>query len=824
MSFISSLNTIFPAAHEDSAHSGWTRQLVPSLVAAIMGIALSVTAAAMVARWEDRHAQSQFDVIAGNYFLVLQNGIKEYLSKLRAVRALFDSDDQVPRGEFEAFTRPLLESNSAIQTLSWVPRVLRSERAAHEQLGAAEGLTDYAIKAIAADGSMAPSPENDEYFPIFYATVPKTSRLYGLDLRSEPATLAELEHARDWDQLGFSEVPALVTTGGTQHGFIFSLPLYRHGLPHDTVEDRRRNLVGFVHGSFATAKMIDTIVHASTTPQGLDLFFFEPDAGPSALPLYVRGSRLREQALGPMSRAAAFARPHWSRDLLVSSQRWMTMVAVPMPGGPLTVRHDRAWIVLIFGLIISGGVVAYLCASGRHSRRLMRANRKVSELAQMDPLTALANRRAFAERLNLAFNSCKRGAKPFAVLYFDLDHFKDVNDTLGHPVGDALLRQVADRVKNAVRDGDLVARFGGDEFAILQNDLTDLTAASTLAAKIGEIVAAPYFIEGSEVHVTASIGISLYTPDVAGPSAMMIQADLALYRAKEDGRNCFRFHSEDLDYQVEERVTIADELRGALDRGELELYYQPQVELVSGRIVGLEALLRWNHHKRGFLAPSVFIPIAERTGLILPLGQWVLDTACRQLRSWQDQGIAPEVVAVNFSAVQFKGSSDLERDLAASLNTWGIPPHKIEVELTETVLMEVTQLHSSHFERLRKLGVGIAIDDFGTGYSSLNYLTNYPVNRLKIAQELIFGVDSDPRNATVVRAAIQLAQELGIEIIAEGVETEGQAKFLLSAGCKYCQGYYFSRPVNAERATKLLRVGNVKAGRNALRVVETTAA
>ena len=226
--------------------------------------------------------------------------------------------------------------------------------------------------------------------------------------------------------------------------------------------------------------------------------------------------------------------------------------------------HDRAWIVLIFGLIVSGGVAAYLSASGRHAWRLVLANQKVFELAHLDALTALANRRAFIERLNLAFIACQRGAAPFAVLYFDLDQFKDVNDTLGHPIGDALLRQVADRVKTAVREGDVVARFGGDEFAVLQLDALDLAAASTLAAKIGKVVAAPYLIEGSEVHITASIGVSPYTPDVAGPNAMMIQADLALYRAKAEGRNCFRFHSDDLDHQVQERMAMTDELRGAL--------------------------------------------------------------------------------------------------------------------------------------------------------------------------------------------------------------------------------------------------------------------
>jgi diguanylate cyclase (GGDEF)-like protein len=455
---------------------------------------------------------------------------------------------------------------------------------------------------------------------------------------------------------------------------------------------------------------------------------------------------------------------------------------------------------------------------------MMRVNQKVSDLAQLDPLTGLINRRAFMDRHGAAFAAGRRGGKAFAVLYFDLDHFKDVNDTLGHAAGDELLHEVAARVLSAVRGNDIVARFGGDEFAILQSDVDDLTAAGTLAAKIGKIVAEPYSIEGNEVHISASIGISRYTPDVAGPDAMMIQADLALYRAKADGRNCVRFHSAELDRDVTERVIITDELRGAAGRGELELYYQPQVELRSGRIAGMEALLRWNHPTRGRIPPAVFIPIAERSGEIQPLGRWVLDAACRQLQQWQNDGIAPEIVGVNFSALQFKGSADIDRDVAASLDKWGIAPGKIEMELTESVLMDITQQHSASFERLRQLGVRIAIDDFGTGYSSLSYLVKYPINRLKIAQELMFGVDTDSRSATVVRAAIRLAHELGIEIIAEGIETEGQAKFLLSAGCEHGQGYFFSKPVDVARATELLRRGAIEPGRPSLRLIQPTAA
>jgi diguanylate cyclase len=801
------------------------REFGPGILAAVIGIAASVIPAFLIIQADNQDAERQFRVLAENQFMVLQSGLNEYVNRLKAVRALFDSSvEPVTRNGFEAFTRPLLSENAAIATLSWVPRILDSERAEHERLGVREGLPNYQIKDMGPDGKMSVSPERDEYYPIFYATVPITSALYGLDLRSETTTLSELERSRDQDCLGFSPVPTLISSGGTQGGFLFSLPIYKRGSVHDSIESRRQNLAGFVHGSLTTAKMIDATITDNRTPSDLDLLFFAPGGNAQSMPLYTHPSRLRTSPLASMPRAAAAAGISWSRDLKVDGQRWLTMVARPMPGGTGTSNHERAWTVLILGLIITAAVVAYIRASRMNASRMMEANQKVSDLAQTDALTSLANRRAFMERLGEAFAAYERRGTPFAVLYFDIDYFKDINDTLGHAAGDTLLRELAGRLVEAVRVTDIVARLGGDEFAILQTNVRDLAAAGTLAAKVGELVRVPFVVNGNSVHVSCSIGISRYKPDVAGPEAMMIQADLALYRAKEDGRNCFRFHSADLDHEVKERVVLADELRGAIGRDELELLYQPEVELRTGHIIGLEALLRWNHPKRGQISPSVFIPIAERSGQIQTIGQWVLDAACRQLRAWQDADIAPGLVGVNISALHFKGAVELDREVAACLQKWGIAPEMIEIELTESVLMEITQQHNDRFERLRQLGVRIAIDDFGTGYSSLSYLANYPINRVKIAQELVFRVDTEPRSAAVVRAAIRLADELGIDLIAEGVESEGQEQFLVSAGCAYGQGYYFSRPVNVRRATELLRLKKIEPPRKSLRLVESSAA
>ncbi len=435
-----------------------------------------------------------------------------------------------------------------------------------------------------------------------------------------------------------------------------------------------------------------------------------------------------------------------------------------------------------------------------------RAEQKIVELARTDALTGLANRVAFLDRLQFAFARARRGAHSFAVLYLDLDHFKDVNDTLGHPAGDTLLKVVADRLRACVRETDMVARFGGDEFAVLQEDMTDievLTVRQILAASAS--AAASLSIDDNQIHTCASVGVVPYRRDITDPEAMMTKADLALYRAKTEGRDRFRFHIRELDHEVRERVTISEGLRLAVEKDELELYYQPQVELVSGRVVGLEALLRWNHPALGLLAPDKFIPIAESSGSILQIGRWVIEEVCRQIGVWQKQSILPRIVAANVSAGQFKLDSDLDRVVTEALATYDVAAERLELELTESVLMEATQRHSEEFARLRGVGVRLAIDDFGTGYSSLDYLRSFRVARLKIDGRFVGGVTNNADAATIVRAVIGLAHELGIEVVAEGVETAAQRDFLISAGCKFAQGFLFGRPMPAAAATALLR-------------------
>jgi diguanylate cyclase (GGDEF)-like protein len=430
---------------------------------------------------------------------------------------------------------------------------------------------------------------------------------------------------------------------------------------------------------------------------------------------------------------------------------------------------------------------------------------KIAVLATTGSLTGLANRATFMDRLRQAFADVKRGGPPFAVLYLDLDRFKEVNDTLGHPAGDMLLRSVSERLKGCVRETDFVARLGGDEFAILQTNMTDVANSTVLASKICNCLAAPYPFEDAEMDVTASVGISAYAPGI-GLDEMLTQVDIALYRAKDEGRNGYCFHSGDLDSEADARATLANDMKEALKRSELELYFQPQVGLSTGRIVGMEALIRWNHPTRGLLQPAQFLPIVEKTPISVALGQWVLDHACAQMSAWRDAGIAPQILAVNLSLRQLQSEQELVAAVTGTLANWALSPKDLELDVTESMLAHVTLRRSNVLKRLHKLGVNIAIDDFGGQYSSLDYLKTYGVSRVKIPRPTVEAAVHDPAAATMVRAIIGLAREYGIDVVAKGVETEAQRRLLsCEPSPAKVQGFYYGAPVPEAEATELLR-------------------
>ncbi|QXI16820.1 GGDEF/EAL domain-containing response regulator [Pseudomonas hamedanensis] len=434
------------------------------------------------------------------------------------------------------------------------------------------------------------------------------------------------------------------------------------------------------------------------------------------------------------------------------------------------------------------------------------AEEKLALLARSDGLTGLANRATLIERLHQAFAAARRGAAPFAVFYLDLDHFKRINDTLGHPVGDLLLQEVARRIKASVRENDVVARLGGDEFAIVQLDVSDPTQSAAMANNIRDTLLAPYHLAGNALHVSVSIGISTYTAASLDADSLLGQADTALYRAKEMGRNQYHFHCAEISREVAERMTLASELLTALDGDELTLNYAPEVDLHSRRILGMEAQIVWQHPRLGLLPASAFVPAAQRTGAIIALGRWVLDRACRQMRLWRDEGVAPPVMAIKLSLAQLKSGPELIYDVLRTTARWELAPWDLRFDVTEATLAQTKWTHNDVLPRLRELGVTIAIDDFGTEYSSFDYLKTYRVNHLKLAQTFIDSASRDPASANALRAIVNFARDLDIGIITEG-QTAPEAPLIegSEAPLSSAQGLYFSEAVSAEQAEQLLR-------------------
>jgi diguanylate cyclase (GGDEF)-like protein/PAS domain S-box-containing protein len=448
-----------------------------------------------------------------------------------------------------------------------------------------------------------------------------------------------------------------------------------------------------------------------------------------------------------------------------------------------------------------------------HVRSILTVTRDVSEradaesqvhyLAHYDLLTGLPNRALFRDRLLQAMAQAKRSDTLLAVMFLDIDHFKDVNDTLGHAIGDQLLKEISQRIRSCVRETDTVARFGGDEFGLIQTNLNSVEGAADLSDRLIAQLTQPYHIEGHEIHSGASIGVTIFPFDDHNAEDLLKNADMAMYKAKREGRGRYQFYIAELNQVIQRRAIIERELRMALQRDQFRLHYQPQLDLATGMVVGVEALLRWQHPERGDISPVEFIPVAESTSLILPIGDWVLRTACRQARAWQDAGLPPVRVAINLSAAQFR-HRNLQESIVSALTESGLDPHWLEVELTESLIMKDVRATIETLHNLHALGVQISVDDFGTGYSSLSYLTRFPISKIKLDKSFVRDVDKKD-GAAIARTVITLGHSLNMKVMAEGVETEMQLRFLREHACNEVQGYYFGRPMPPGAIERLLR-------------------
>jgi diguanylate cyclase (GGDEF)-like protein/PAS domain S-box-containing protein len=475
-------------------------------------------------------------------------------------------------------------------------------------------------------------------------------------------------------------------------------------------------------------------------------------------------------------------------------------VAIPTSDGPFGIlgaySRDRRGFSREDANFLKAIATSLGTAIGRH-----RVEARLSHVAQYDAITGLPNRTLFHDRLSLAMARARRQKSALALIFLDLDGFKEINDTLGHKAGDRLLRAVGARLKHALREGDTVARLGGDEFTVILEDLHDRDEATAVAHKVLGALSKPLSLEKQEFAVTASAGLTVYPEDTRNFETLLKNADTAMYYAKDKGKNNLQSYTPQMTTLKRERVTLENQLRRALENNELFLQYQPQVDLQSGSVVGVEALARWQHPELGAVSPGRFIPLAEKSGLIVPIGKWALATACAQGVAWQ-ASTAPLRIGVNVSARQFRG--DLFQTVAAVLASSGLDPQWLELELTESLLMEDPETARVTLLKLKGLGVTIAIDDFGSGYSSLSYLRHFPIDRLKIDQTFIRDLTTSPDDAAIARAIIALGHNMNLRVVAEGVETAEQLAFLRDNGCDVMQGFLYSEPVSADDCLALM--------------------
>lgn len=451
---------------------------------------------------------------------------------------------------------------------------------------------------------------------------------------------------------------------------------------------------------------------------------------------------------------------------------------------------------------LNGAQVGMIIARDITDRKLAQA--AIKNVAYHDELTGLPNRRLFKERLASAIEEAEEYAQRLAVLFLDLDRFREINDSLGHAFGDSVLLTMATRLQECVGSQNMIARMGGDEFAVLMPSLQRKEDALELAQSILAQLEVPVILEGYEFRITTSIGISLYPSDGADRESLMTCADTAMYRAKTQG-NSYQFYASTMNSSLYKRFVLEESLRKALLQNEFEVYYQPRVDASSGQVKAVEALLRWKHPELGMVSPVDFIPLAEETGLIVPIGKWVLREACRQNRAWQEQGLEPVRVAVNFSARQL-GERDIVKVIENTLHETGLEAKWLEIEITESTILHDVEATIVLFQTLKSMGAHISIDDFGTGYSSLSYLTRFKIDALKIDQSFVRDVTQNPENAAIATAVVNLAHSLQMDVVAEGVETCEQRDFLKQLQCHEMQGYLFSRPVPADQLRGLLAV------------------
>jgi len=776
--------------------SSTLRRYLAVFVIAVLGMLLSGIAYQWEHHQEEERLLQRFEFLAKERAATMQAAINRALQSLQATGAFFDASNYVSRTEFTLFLADRIAQHPDIHGIEWLLRVRDSEREAFETAARAEGLTDYQITELSGDQTLIPAKRRFEYFPVYYAEpLEKNRKALGYDSYSRSSSRPTMEQARDGGSMLASTPFRLIQDQHSALSTILYQPIYKLGSKPKSIAERRESLLGYVVVLLRIPDLIEQTTSLMDTTE-IDWLLLDSSLPADQQRLHFQPSRTRTVPFTPPPGDTLSGHFSVNVPLHLPGREWQ-MACSPAPAFFVHYGASRDWLILWTGLALTVLLCLYV---GSRIRRIEETER----LARRDFLTGLPNRALLAERLGHALATAERDGSHLAVLFLDLDRFKHVNDSMGHSAGDKLLTQVAERLSQVLRKEDTLARMGGDEFVVVMEHLQHGRDAAVLAEKLIQTLLQPIAIGDTPLYLTTSIGISLYPRDATTAEGLVSDADAAMYRAKESGRNTFQFYTPELTQFAHEQVTLVSDLKHALERQELELHYQPQVTLADGKLFGVEALLRWRHGKTGLIMPDRFIPLAEETGLIVPIGAWVLQEACAQAKRWLDAGLPLQRISVNVAGPQLQ-RGDMLKTVERTLAETGLPPGILELEVTESFIMVKTESIINTLKSLRRLGVTIAVDDFGTGHSSLSRLKRLPIDRLKIDRTFVQDLPADEDDTAITRAIIALGKSLGLRIIAEGVESAAQAQLLLHEGCHEAQGYYYSRPVTADAIPELLR-------------------
>ncbi len=775
----------------------WRPRLKTVALPMLAALVVVGTAFFQIQRAEQDNLSQRFEQESGLMTERLQRRLNAQTDAVMAVTRLMELVGGSDPEEFRLATSIWLQRYDGTQNFGWSPWLRHADRARFEQ-SATEALGEpYVLKSRRVTGETFLAPPSERYLPIRFVEPLETNRsVLGLNILSLPATADAANRAMASRMPQVTDPIRLVQETKEQRGVV----LYQ-AARYPQVSSMPLSptpLMGLVSAVF---RMDDVLASAleGNEPSYLALCLLDPSAT-------LQNQRLAG-AEGCSGLDAKNSRFFSSKPVEFGGRTWLFQVA----SGPVFESRSRSWTawgvltVSLVAVAMLGMFLLVFTGQARRTERLVdertaelaRSNAVLQELAHFDPLTGLANRTHWMQEARAAVEAARADGDRLAVLFVDLDNFKDVNDAMGHSVGDLLLKAVAARLKSCLRSRDLLARQGGDEFVVLLRWLKTRDAAAAVAAKMVDVLTEPFNLHGQEVRVSASVGMDWFEggQDI-DIETLLRHADMAMYMAKTAGRNGWRSFLPEMDQSVSQRLMVESGLRRALAENELVLHYQPQVDARTGQLMGVEALVRWQHPELGLLMPDRFVPNAESSGQIEAVGSWVLRTACRQLRDWEAKGLGGLDMAVNVSAVEFSRPGFIGR-VREVLEATGMDPHRLELEITETALMQALPELVARLGDISAMGVRLALDDFGTGYSSLGYLKRLPLHRVKIDRSFVNDLPDDKEDAAIVRATLSMAHALGLEVVAEGVELAEQRDFLRAAGCDQLQGWLVSRPMAA---------------------------